>query len=198
VNRSRFDLDTDVLVRPVLVRPVSRRDLDALMRVCLEWPGAPAARDPGLLRTLLEQALSDDDATLYLAVTRLGPTDLSGSGLSESGPSESGPSKSEPESEIAVGFAHVTFQARPVRLGWRATIEELHVVPGFVNRSTSSVETVLLEAIVRECRARGDVIALYLLTQPDLEPRQLEFYDSLGFRERGRDVLIWNGTLASE
>jgi GNAT superfamily N-acetyltransferase len=182
VNRSRFDLQADVLEADVLVRPVSRRDLDALMRVCLEWPGAPAAGDPGLLRELLEQALSDDDATLYLAVT---------------GPGHADPSKSEPESEIAVGFAHVTFQARPVRLGWRATIEELHIVPGFVNRSTSSVETVLLEAIVRECRARGDVIALYLLTQPDLEPRQLEFYDSLGFRERGRNVLIWNGTLAS-
>ena len=154
------------------------------MRVCLEWPGAPAARDPRLLRELLEQALSDDDATLYLAVT-----DQNDANLGNAQPGNS---------EIAVGFAHVTFQARPVRLGWRATIEELHVVPGFVNRSPSSVETALLEAIVRECRARGDVIALYLLTQPDLEPRQLEFYDSLGFRERGRDVLIWNGTLASD
>jgi hypothetical protein len=34
------------------------------------------------------------------------------------------------------------------------------------------------------------------LTQPDLEPRQFEFYGSLGFRERGREVLIWNGALA--
>jgi GNAT superfamily N-acetyltransferase len=145
--------------------------LDALVQVCLAWPGAPAARNPGLLRELLEQALSDDDATLYLAVWG--------------------------EPEQALGFAHVTFQARPVRLGWRATIEELHVVPGILTpaEAPSAVETALLEAIVRECRARGDVIALYLLTQPDLEPRQLEFYDGLGFRERGRDVLIWNGPL---
>jgi GNAT superfamily N-acetyltransferase len=164
------------------VRTVSRRDLDALVQVCLEWPGAPAASNPGLLRELLEQALSDDDATLYLAVTN--------------------PSPGESGLESAVGFAHVTFQARPVRLGWRATIEELHVVPGIVMpgivapaEAPSSVESALLEAIVRECRARGDVIALYLLTQPDLEPRQLEFYDGLGFRERGRDVLIWNGSL---
>ena len=42
---------------------------------------------------------------------------------------------------------------------------------------------------------RGDVIALYLLTQPDLEPRQYDFYAGLGFRERGREVLIWNGAL---
>jgi GNAT superfamily N-acetyltransferase len=150
--------------------------LDALVQVCLAWPGAPAARNPGLLRELLEQALSDDDATLYLAVSG----EPSGSSL-----------------EQALGFAHVTFQARPVRLGWRATIEELHVVPGIVAaaEAPSSVETALLEAVVRECRARGDVIALYLLTQPDLEPRQLAFYDGLGFRERGRDVLIWNGPL---
>jgi GNAT superfamily N-acetyltransferase len=160
------------------VRTVSRRDLDALVQVCLEWPGAPAASNPSLLRKLLGQALSDDDATLYLAVTNPLPGE---SGL-----------------ETAVGFAHVTFQARPVRLGWRATIEELHV-PGIVTpaEAPGSVETALLEAIVRECRARGDVIALYLLTQPDLEPRQLEFYDGLGFRERGRDVLIWNGTLSN-
>ena len=150
--------------------------MDALVQVCLEWPGAPAASNPGLLRELLEQALSDDDATLYLAVSG----EPAGLGL-----------------EQALGFAHVTFQARPVRLGWRATIEELHVVPGIVApaEAPSSVETALLEAIVRECRTRGDVIALYLLTQPDLEPRQLEFYDGLGFRERGRDVLIWNGSL---
>jgi GNAT superfamily N-acetyltransferase len=151
--------------------------LDALVRVCLEWPNAPAARDPGLLRQLLEQALSDDDATMYLAV-------------SDDPAAESG-------LETAVGFAHITFQARPVRLGWRATIEELHVVPGLTTlpEAPTAVESALLEAIVRECRARGDVIALYLLTQPDLEPRQLEFYDSLGFRERGRDVLIWKGPL---
>jgi GNAT superfamily N-acetyltransferase len=155
--------------------------LDALVQVCLEWPGAPAAGNPGLLRELLEQALSDDDATLYLAVSE---------------------GSSEPGLERALGFAHVTFQARPVRLGWRATIEELHVVPSIVvpgivtpAEAPSSVETALLEAIVRECRARGDVIALYLLTQPDLEPRQFEFYAGLGFRERGRDVLIWNGPL---
>jgi ribosomal protein S18 acetylase RimI-like enzyme len=158
-----------------VVRTVSRRDLNELVRLCLTWPGAPAARDPELLRELLEQALSDDDATMYLAVTNQGPDQVA--------------------LEQAIGFAHVTFQARPVRLGWRATIEELHVVPGIATQAPSSVETALLEAIVRECRARGDVIALYLLTQPDLEPRQLEFYDSLGFRERGRDVLIWNGPL---
>jgi GNAT superfamily N-acetyltransferase len=162
------------------VRTVSRRDLDDLVRICLQWPNAPAAHDPALLRELLEQALSDDDATMYLAVSEdvLKPPVCSGSGQ-------------------AVGFAHVTFQARPVRLGWRATIEELHVVPGLTTRSEAptAVESALLEAIVRECRARGDVIALYLLTQPDLEPRQLEFYDSLGFRERGRDVLIWKGPL---
>jgi GNAT superfamily N-acetyltransferase len=157
-------------ITSLTVRTVSRRDLDALVQLCLTWPGAPAARDPGLLRELLEQALSDDDATLYLAIC----------------------------AGNAVGFAHVTFQARPVRLGWRATIEELHV-PGFAAplEAPTAVESALLEAIVRECRARGDVIALYLLTQPDLEPRQLEFYDSLGFRERGRDVLIWNGTLSN-
>ena len=150
--------------------------MDDLVRICLQWPGAPAARDPGSLRQLLEQALSDDDATMYLAVD------------------------GEPELETALGFAHVTFQARPVRLGWRATIEELHVVPGptTLPKAPRVVESALLEAIVRECRARGDVIALYLLTQPDLEPRQLEFYDGLGFRERGRDVLIWKGMLDPE
>jgi GNAT superfamily N-acetyltransferase len=156
------------------VRTVSRRDLDALVQVCLQWPGAPAANNPGLLRELLEQALSDDDATLYLALTDDGV-----------------------RPEQTIGFAHVTFQARPVRLGWRATIEELHIIPDLVTpaEAPGSVEAALLEAIVRECRTRGDVIALYLLTQPDLEPRQLEFYDGLGFRERGRDVLIWNGPL---
>ena len=171
VNREAVDLKSDVLVRPV-----SRRDLDALMRVCLEWPGAPAADDPGLLRDLLEQALSDDDATLYLAVT---------------GSSSAGSSSAGPETEVAIGFAHVTFQARPVRLGWRCTIEELHAIPEFAGQ----LEPRLLEAIVHECRERGDVIALYLLTQPDLEPRQFEFYSSLGFKERGREVLIWNGGL---
>jgi ribosomal protein S18 acetylase RimI-like enzyme len=150
------------------VRTVSRRDLNELERLCLTWPGAPAARDPELLRELLEQALSDDDATMYLAVA----DKTAGQPL-----------------EQAIGFAHVTFQARPVRLGWRATIEELHVVPNSEASVPTAVESALLEAIVRECRARGDVIALYLLTQPDLEPRQLEFYDSLGFRERGRDVI---------
>jgi GNAT superfamily N-acetyltransferase len=177
VNRQAENPQAGIQDSRFTVRTVSRRDLDALVQVCLAWPGAPAARNPGLLRELLEQALSDDDATLYLAVTNPLPGE---SGL-----------------ETAVGFAHVTFQARPVRLGWRATIEELHVVPGIVApaEAPSAVETALLEAIVRECRARGDVIALYLLTQPDLEPRQLEFYDGLGFRERGRNVLIWNGPL---
>ena len=145
------------------VRRATRRDLESLVALCLAWPGAPAAQDPAFLRHLLEQALSDDDATMYLAC----------------------------DAGEAVGFAHVTFQARPVRLGWRATIEELHAVPGREGR----LEGRLLEAIVQECRSRGDVIALYLLTQPDLEPRRYEFYNGLGFRERGRDVLIWTGAL---
>jgi GNAT superfamily N-acetyltransferase len=144
------------------IRRAMKRDLESLHRLCLAWVGAPAVRDPERLRELLEQALSDDDSTVYLAFTK----DL-------------------------VGFAHITFQARPVRLGWRCTIEELHTLPD----STGQLEQALLEAIVRECRERGDVIALYLLTQPDLEPRQFEFYGSLGFRERGREVLIWNGAL---
>jgi GNAT superfamily N-acetyltransferase len=148
---------------PPEIRTAKKRDLETLVQLCLSWQGAPAARDPALLRELLEQALGDDDSTMYLA--RRGDSSL--------------------------GFAHVTFQARPVRLGWRATIEELHALPGHEGQ----VERPLLEAIVRECRARGDVIALYLLTQPDLEPRQFQFYESLGFQERGRDVLIWSGAL---
>jgi GNAT superfamily N-acetyltransferase len=147
------------------VRRASNRDLETLMDLCLGWTDAPAVQNPQLLRELLTQALSDDDATMYLAI-------LDGSSL---------------------GFAHVTFQARPVRLGWRATIEELHALPGFAGR----IETPLLAAIVAECRERGDVIALYLLTQPDLEPRQFDFYASLGFKERGRDVLIWSGNLVA-
>jgi ribosomal protein S18 acetylase RimI-like enzyme len=144
------------------IRRALKRDLESLHRLCLAWAGAPAARDPERLRELLEQALSDDDSTVYLAFA----PDL-------------------------LGFAHITFQALPVRLGWRCTIEELHTQPN----SAGQLEQALLEAIVRECRERGDVIALYLLTQPDLEPRQFEFYESLGFRERGREVLIWNGAL---
>ena len=143
------------------IRTARTRDLEALVEICLSWDGAPAKRNPGLLRELLEQALGDDDSTIYLAL----------------------------RDSVCVGFAHVTFQARPVRLGWRATIEELHGLPG------EHVESALLEAMVAECRNRGDVIALYLLTQPDLEPRVFEFYESLGFRERGRDVLIWSGKL---
>jgi GNAT superfamily N-acetyltransferase len=146
------------------IRRAFKRDLEALLELCLSWRGAPALSDPARVRELLEQALFDDDSTFHLAL----------------------------ESSRIVGFAHVTFQARPVRLGWRCTIEELHAEPASVGR----VEALLLEAIVRECRERGDVIALYLLTQPDLEPRQFEFYGSLGFRERGREVLIWNGALA--
>ena len=146
------------------IRTARTRDLEALMAICLSWDGAPAKRDPALLRELLTQALGDDDSTLYLAL----------------------------RDSACVGFAHVTFQARPVRLGWRATIEELHGLPG------ERVERALLEAMVAECRNRGDVIALYLLTQPDLEPRVFEFYESLGFMERGRDVLVWSGTLESE
>ena len=143
------------------IRSARARDLEALMGICLSWDGAPARRNPALLRELLTQALGDDDSTIYLAL----------------------------RDAACVGFAHVTFQARPVRLGWRATIEELHGLPN------EHVESALLEAMVSECRNRGDVIALYLLTQPDLEPRVFEFYESLGFRERGRDVLIWSGTL---
>lgn len=146
------------------IRRALKRDLESWLGLCLAWTGAPAQQDPVRLRELLEQALSDDDSTVYLAFL---------------------------EAEL-VGFAHITFQARPVRLGWRCTIEELHTtLPELVGQ----LEPALLEAIVRECRARGDVIALYLLTQPDLEPRQFEFYGSLGFRERGREVLIWNGGL---
>ncbi len=147
----------------VEIRTAKKRDLEALFQICLSWEGAPAARDPGLLRELLEQALGDDDSTIYLAL----------------------------DGDHSLGFAHVTFQARPVRLGWRATIEELHTRPGLEGQ----LEEPLLAAIVRECRERGDVIALYLLTQPDLEPRQVQFYESLGFVERGRDVLIWSGDL---
>jgi GNAT superfamily N-acetyltransferase len=143
------------------IRRARGRDLEALVALCLSWSGAPGASDPERLRELWEQALGDDDSTVYLAFR-----DLS-----------------------CVGFAHTTFQARPVRLGWRATIEELHGLPG------EDVERAFLDAIVAECRERGDVIALYLLTQPDLEPRQFAFYESLGFRERGRDVLIWTGNL---
>jgi ribosomal protein S18 acetylase RimI-like enzyme len=146
-----------------VVRRANKRDLETLMNLCLAWTDAPAKRDPERLRELLEQALSDDDATMYLAV-------LDG---------------------VSIGFAHVTFQARPVRLGWRATIEELHAQGDFAGR----VETPLLEAIVNECRERADVIALYLLTQTDLEPHQFDFYSSLGFKERGRAVLIWSGAL---
>lgn len=146
------------------VRAALRRDLPALVDACLAWDGAPAAADPARLRELLDQALSDDDATVYLALD---------------------------DAQALIGFAHVTFQARPVRLGWRATIEELHPLPG----REGQVEGPLLDAIAAECRARGDVIALYLLTQPDLEPRQYEFYDRLGFRERGREVLVWTGEL---
>jgi GNAT superfamily N-acetyltransferase len=145
-----------------VVRRANKRDLETLMDLCLAWTDAPARRDPERLRELLEQALSDDDATMYLAL-------LDG---------------------VSLGFAHITFQARPVRLGWRATIEELHA-----QGDAGRVEIPLLEAIVAECRERGDVIALYLLTQPDLEPHQFDFYSSLGFKERGRAVLIWSGDL---
>ncbi len=141
------------------IRRALKRDLESLLALCLAWTGIPAALDPMRLQELLEQALFDDDSTIYLALSAQTP----------------------------IGFAHITFQARPVRLGWRCTIEELHAIPEFAGR----LESYLLEAIVHECRERGDVIALYLLTQPDLEPRQLEFYNTLGFKERGREVLIY-------
>jgi GNAT superfamily N-acetyltransferase len=143
------------------IRRARTRDLEALVELCLSWQGAPGASEPARLRELWEQALGDDDSTVYLAF----------------------------RGDAPVGFAHTTFQARPVRLGWRATIEELHGLSG------EDVEPALLEVIVAECRGRGDVIALYLLTQPDLEPRQFAFYETLGFRERGRDVLVWTGDL---
>jgi GNAT superfamily N-acetyltransferase len=149
--------------QPFAIRRALKRDLESWLGLCLAWTGAPAQQNPSRLRELLEQALSDDDSSVYLAF--LG--------------------------QQLVGFAHITFQARPVRLGWRCTIEELHTLPEYIGQ----LEQAFLDAIVRECRERGDVIALYLLTQPDLEPRQFEFYGSLGFRERGREVLIWNGAL---
>ncbi|MFN3265345.1 MAG: GNAT family N-acetyltransferase [Deinococcales bacterium] len=145
------------------IRRALKRDLESWLGLCLAWTGAPAQKDPARLRELLEQALFDDDSTVYLAFL---------------------------DAQL-VGFAHITFQARPVRLGWRCTIEELHTLPAYIGR----LEPAFLEAIVNECRERGDVIALYLLTQPDLEPRQFEFYGSLGFKERGREVLIWSGGL---
>ncbi len=144
------------------IRRANKRDLEDWLQLCLAWQGAPATANPVLLRQLLKQTLSDDDSTVYLAFS-------DGSLL---------------------GFAHITFQVRAVRLGWRCTIEELHV-----EQPDTGIEQQFLNAIVHECRERGDVIALYLLTQPDLEPRQFEFYASLGFRERGREVLIWTGAL---
>ena len=144
-------------------RPARARDAEVLARLCLEWEGAPARKSPELLLELWVQTLSDDDSSVYLAL----------------------------EGEQVLGFVHVTYQARPARLGWRATLEELHVVAG-VESATKS----LLERVVEECRRRGDVIALYLLTQPDLEPHYGEgLYAELGFIPRGRDVLVWQGDL---
>ncbi|MBB6097307.1 GNAT superfamily N-acetyltransferase [Deinobacterium chartae] len=148
------------------IRHASRRDAEALTALCLAWQGAPGASDPALLHELWGQALGDDDSSVYLAET---------------------------EDGRALGFVHVTYQARPARLGWRATIEELHA-PG---DPEAALRRALLEAVVAECRRRADVIALYLITQPDLEPKLSleEVYAQLGFRKRGRDVLVWTGEL---
>ncbi len=145
------------------IRPARARDAEVLARLCLEWEGAPARKSPELLLELWVQTLSDDDSSVYLAL----------------------------EENVLLGFVHVTYQARPARLGWRATLEELHVVTHL-----ELATRLLLERVVQECRRRGDVIALYLLTQPDLEPHYGEaLYAELGFVPRGRDVLIWQGDL---
>ncbi len=153
---------------PLTIRPARARDADALARLCLEWEGAPARQSPELLLELWVQTLSDDDSSVYLAL----------------------------EGEDLLGFVHLTYQARPARLGWRATLEELHVVAQMTLLQMETATRMLLERVVEECRRRGDVIALYLLTQPDLEPHYGEsLYNELGFVPRGRDVLIWQGDL---
>ncbi|GEM48995.1 GNAT family N-acetyltransferase [Deinococcus cellulosilyticus] len=146
------------------IRLANRKDSQKLTELCLEWEGAPATQNPELLEELWFQTLTDDDSSVYIA---------------------------QKESQL-LGFVHVTYQARPARLGWRATIEELHT-------TTEAPELYhqLLEAVVAECRRRGDVIALYLITQPDLEPSLSthQVYADLGFKKRGREVLIWTGEL---
>ncbi len=152
------------------VRAARGRDAEALVQMCLGWNGAPAHQNPELLLELWNQTLTDDDSSVYLAY------------------------QGKLAQESVVGFVHVTYQARPARLGWRATLEELHTV--VTPDSREAVARALLAAVVSECRRRGDVIALYLLTQPDLEPHYSEsMYAELGFVPRGRDVLIWQGQL---
>jgi GNAT superfamily N-acetyltransferase len=139
--------------------------------VCLSWQGAPAHHNPTLLLELWNQTLSDDDSSVYLAYQKEAQNEVG---------------------EVVVGFVHVTYQARPARLGWRATLEELHTT----GSEPEEIARALLAAVVGECRRRCDVIALYLLTQPDLEPHYSEsMYAELGFVPRGRDVLIWQGQL---
>jgi GNAT superfamily N-acetyltransferase len=167
----------------VQIRAARGRDAETLVQICLGWQGAPAPRNPALLLELWNQTLTDDDSSVYLAYQK------------------------DPSGENVVGFVHVTYQARPARLGWRATLEELHVVEPstlgsepktepHLEPKTEQVARALLAAVISECRRRGDVIALYLLTQPDLEPHYSEsMYAELGFVPRGRDVLIWQGQL---
>lgn len=145
------------------IRLANRKDSQILTELCLGWEGAPATLNPELLEELWFQTLTDDDSSVYIA-----------------------------QDDQVRGFVHVTYQARPARLGWRATIEELHTLSDH-----PEVYHKLLEAVVAECRRRGDVIALYLLTQPDLEPSlsTQQVYQDLGFKKRGRDVLIWTGEL---
>ncbi|GGJ49137.1 GNAT family N-acetyltransferase [Deinococcus roseus] len=151
------------------IRLANRKDSLKLTELCLAWEGAPAVHNPELLEELWFQTLTDDDSSVYIA-------------------QQDGAASDSP----LLGFVHVTYQARPARLGWRATIEELHTQSG-----APEVYPALLEAVVAECRRRGDVIALYLITQPDLEPglSSHQVYQDLGFRKRGRDVLIWTGEL---
>lgn len=164
------------------VRAARGRDAEALVHICLGWNGAPAHQNPDLLLELWNQTLSDDDSSVYLAYHKDAQVEVSEGG-------EGGE-----VSEVVVGFVHVTYQARPARLGWRATLEELHTV--VTPDSSEAVARALIAAVVHECRRRGDVIALYLLTQPDLEPHYSEsMYAELGFVPRGRDVLIWQGQL---
>ncbi|HWG85459.1 MAG TPA: GNAT family N-acetyltransferase [Deinococcales bacterium] len=145
------------------VRRASLNDLDEIAQICLTWEKAPASKNPVQLGKFLSEALADPDAMWYLAEVDGKP----------------------------VGFAHVQYIPRPVRLGWRAIVEELHVLPGYGNQLEA-----LLAAGVADAQKRGDIIAIYLLTQPDLEPRRFDMYERLGFKERGREVLVWAGDLS--
>jgi GNAT superfamily N-acetyltransferase len=146
------------------IRKASLDDLDEIAQICMAWEKAPASRHPVQLGKFLSEALTDPDASWYVAEDDGRP----------------------------VGFAHVQYIPRPVRLGWRAIIEELHVLPGHGDKLES-----LLAAAVGDAQKRGDIIAIYMLTQPDLEPRRFDLYERLGFKERGREVLVWTGDLAT-